>query len=323
MPDALSSLALLNPNLTDLRLDFCGRMNDEVFNTWSTSLPNLERIELLGPFLIRVPAWVRFLKSHPQLKGFLITQSPRFDLECIKSLCQSCKNLTELRLKEIGKLDDKFIGHLKKLTKLTHLDLSDPTESLSVKALVDMLSVLGPSLTHLDLSGQNAISDDFLKDGLEPHLRNITSLSLNNIPLLTDGAFASVFEAWSESQSNMNLHMLSLSRIFELGSQTLLAILSHPCASCMTHLNINAWRYSSEEALKTIGEKAGQLMKLDIGWNRDVDDFTVKTILEGCPKLEELKVWGCNKVTANCPKRVSTSLFFGLDLHFTSLICVS
>src|SRR5258708_35016290 len=63
-PPALTTLALLNPNLTSLRIDFCGYLDCAVLNSWSTSLPSLTRLELLGPFLIRVPAWISFFQSH-------------------------------------------------------------------------------------------------------------------------------------------------------------------------------------------------------------------------------------------------------------------
>ncbi|KAI9462529.1 hypothetical protein F5148DRAFT_220911 [Russula earlei] len=85
-PPALKTLALLNPNLTSLRIDFCGHLDDAVLNAWSTSLPSITRLELLGPFLVRVPAWVSFFKSHPQLEALLLNQSPRFDLECMSAL---------------------------------------------------------------------------------------------------------------------------------------------------------------------------------------------------------------------------------------------
>ncbi|THH08605.1 hypothetical protein EW146_g8939 [Bondarzewia mesenterica] len=303
IPDALSSLAYLNPNLTNLRLDFCGRMNDSVVESWSTVFPNLERIELLGPFLVRVPGWMQFFKSHPQLKGFLITQSPRFDLECIRMLSENCKNLTELRLKEVGKLNDGFLEHIEKLIHITHLDLSDPSDSLSEHAVTRLLSILGPKLAQLDLSGHGLLGDEFLKDAFKPHLRNLRSLALNNLPLVTDAAFASLFEAWSNSQFNLKIATLSFARVPELGSKSLVTILSHPCSSCLTHLNINGWRHTSEDALKAIGEHARELRKLDIGWNREVDDFIVKAVLDGCSRLEEIKLWGCNKVTANCPRK--------------------
>ena len=115
-------------------------MDDTVATAWATSLPNLRRVELLGPFLVRAPAWQTFFRAHPNLEGFLITQSPRFDVECMQVLIESCPQLKELRLKEVGKLCDEFLECLKSLGgQLTYLDLSYPgtADALSERALIN------------------------------------------------------------------------------------------------------------------------------------------------------------------------------------------
>ena len=117
IPSALSTLASLNPNLTDLRLDFCGRMNNEVIASWNTSLPALTRVELLGPFLVHASSWISFFEHHRDLKGFLITQSPRFNLACIESLIKNCQGVEELRLKEIGQMEDAFLPSPERIVK--------------------------------------------------------------------------------------------------------------------------------------------------------------------------------------------------------------
>ncbi|TFY82775.1 hypothetical protein EWM64_g1228 [Hericium alpestre] len=194
IPDSLCSLAYLNPNLTSLRIDFCGRINNDVVKTWSTALPALTRLELLGPYLVRPPAWIQFFETHPQLQG-----------------------LTDLRLKEIGKLDDSFLDHIKTMAKLTYLDLSDPAESLSEEGLIALLSVIGPNLTEIDLSNHKLLSDDFLKEGLQPHMARIRSLVLNGLPLLTDAGGAALFEACDNEKMVLN----SLSSLVVKSSATL------------------------------------------------------------------------------------------------------
>ena len=89
---------------------------------------------LLGPFLVHSQTWVDFFAARgAQLQGFLITQSPRFDLACIEALGTHCAaSLNELRLMEIGKLSDEFLPHIAKCSKLSSLDLSYPDKSLSV-----------------------------------------------------------------------------------------------------------------------------------------------------------------------------------------------
>ncbi len=286
--------------------DFCGHLDDVVFNGWSTSLPSLLRLELLGPFLVRAPAWVYFFQSHPRLEVLLLHQSPRFDLECMSTLAACCPNMTELRLKEIGKLDDTFLPYISSLRRLEQLDLSSPSISCSEDGLIALLEKRGAQLTHLDLSNHNELGDDFLKYGLQEYAPNLISLRLDNLPALTDEGVAMFFRTWQPSV----LTTLSIARAPNVGAQALPALLD--CAgSTLSTLSINSWRETTAEALEKIAS-ARELRMLDVGWNRSVDNFSIKVIMDGCPKLEEIKCWGCNRVTAECPRKVSLPSFVGV-----------
>ena len=303
---ALVTLAHLNPNLTSLRIDYCGRLDDAVLNAWSTSLPSLVRLELLGPFLVRIPAWVHFFQSHPQLEALLVHQSPRFDLECMSTLATCCPNVKELRLKEIGKLDDTFLPYISSFQQLEELDLSSPSTSCSEDGLIALLEKLGERLRLLDLSDHDELGDDFLKHGIQEYAPNLVSLRLDNLPALTDEGVATFFHGWRPSV----LSTLSIARAPNVGTQALPALLD--CAgSTLSALSISAWRETTAEALSRIGE-ARELRTLDVGWNRAVDDFVIKAIMDGCPKLEEIKCWGCNRLTTQCPRKVSLLCSVGI-----------
>ncbi|KAH9031849.1 RNI-like protein [Lactarius hengduanensis] len=302
-PPALTTLALLNPNLTSLRIDFCGHLDDAVLNSWSTSLPSLTRLELLGPFLVRVPAWISFFEFHSELKSLLVHQSPRFDLECMSALARHCPDITELRLKEIGKLDDTFLPHISALQHLEQLDLSSPSASCSSDGLLGVLHARGAQLTHLDLSGHEELDDDFLQDGICAHAQRLVSLRLDNLPTLTDEGVAAFFRAWTPTA----LSTLSIARAHEVGASALPALLECAARTTLSALNISSWGNTTADALANIAS-ARELRALDVGWNRAVDDFVIKAILDGCPKLEEIKCWGCNQVTSGCPRKSNVSL---------------
>ncbi|KAI0713902.1 RNI-like protein [Earliella scabrosa] len=309
-PPALCTLASLNPNLTNLRLDFCGRMDDTVASAWAAALPNLKRIELLGPFLVRAPAWQTFFRAHPGLEGFLITQSPRFDIECMRVLVENCANLKELRLKEVGLLSDEFLECLKPLGgQLTYLDLSYPgkDDALTERALIDFLEVVGGTLDHLDLSGNVDITDAVLFQGIKPHVLSLSSLVLANTPELTDAGVGEFFGNWKAP----SLSALDMSRNDLLADAALKALVAHSGAD-LTHLNINGWKSVSEDALKLIPRTATALKKLDVGWCRAVDDWFVKSVLERCEDIEEIKVFGCGHLTENCARKRGVSML-GLE----------
>ncbi len=107
--------------------------------------------------------------------------------------------------------------------------------------------------------------------------------------------------------------MLDASRNEALGDLALAGILRHSRHK-LTQLSINDWKDISGDALSTIGRLGVELRKLDVAFCRAVDDFVVKIWLEGEKKrgvqtggyraLEELKVWGCNRVTSACPTKV-------------------
>lgn len=293
-PAAFVTLGHLNPNLTALRLDFCGLISDEVLNSWCTSLPSLVHLQLFGPFLVRPAAWIAFFESHPQLESFLITQSPRFNLECLQNLIDtSLKTLKRLGLREVGLLSDDFLAPIALLSgQLVYLDISEPSNSCSDEAITSLLEAVGSTLTHLNLSGHIKLSNDVLQSGLLPNTGILQELILSNIPLFTDEGVAHFFSEWS----NTPLTVLNLSRNPVLSTDSLVELLNHSGAGIQS-LDVNGWKNVSATALSNIAKQAKDLRKIDLGWCREVDDFIVKGILESCKAwLSEVKVWGCNKV---------------------------
>ncbi|KAF8891110.1 hypothetical protein CPB84DRAFT_1939292 [Gymnopilus junonius] len=318
---ALETLVYHNANLVSLRLDFCGHLDDNSFKVFSTSLPALERIELLGPFLVRPPAWQNFFKSHPGLTGFLINQSPRFDEDCVKSLVNNCPQITNLRLKQVGQMQGSFLLHIATLKQgLQYLDISEPSQSCSEASMIKLLRAVGKTLTHLDVSKHADLTDGFLKKGLIPFTGALQSLVLSYLPELTDQGLSDFFNGWT---SNSALFSLDVSRNEVMGSAALEGILKHS-GSKLEELNINGWKDVGEESLKMIGQATQQLKKVDVGFCRAVDDFVIQEWLEGklkrghrtdgCSKLEEVKLWGCNRITVSCPRKKGVSIL-GVESH--------
>ncbi len=95
-----------------------------------------------------------------------------------------------------------------------------------------------------------------------------------------------------------------MSRAPDVGSNALNSILSHS-GSTLRELNINGWKETSNEALMELGGATPLLRKLDVGWCRSVDNFVMKSILDGCGNIQEILCAGCNRVGVDCPKKVS------------------
>ena len=305
---------MLNPNLTTIRLDFCGRMDCAVLKAWSTNLPNLRHVELLGPFLVRPHGWQTFFESHPDLETFQITQSPRFDVDCVQSLVENCTKLTKLRLKEIGLMSDDFLPHIATLGgQLTHLDLSRPgvPDALSEDAVITLMEAVCGRLTHLDLSGNIDLGDGFLFHGLKPHARRLSTLNLIDVLELTDAGVFEFFDTWADAVSPPNPPLVSvnISRCHELSGKALEALLVHSGRG-LEVLDINGWKAVPQDVLMQIGKSSPHLKRLDIGWCREVDDFIIKEVVENCPQIEEIKVYGCQRLTERCPRKVRSNVVY-------------
>jgi DNA repair protein RAD7 len=223
----------------------------------------------------------------------------------MRALVTSCgKSLEALRLREVGKLDDEFLEEIQRIKGLKELDIAEPAVSCSEEAVVELMGVIGGSLRKLDLSKHNLLTDEFLERGLKPYARVLDALALSYLPELSDQGVADFFGTWD----NHPLTSLDMARNHELGSKALKAMMVHSGAG-LEVLVINGWKDVDEVALKTVGQLGTELRKVDVGWCRKMDDFVVKGWMGmdervGCRRLEELKVWGCNRITARCPKKV-------------------
>jgi DNA repair protein RAD7 len=237
----------------------------------------------------------------------------------MRALVDSCgDSLETLRLREVGKLDDDFLEQIAQIKELKELDIAEPAASCSEEAIIDLMSNVGASLTKLDLSKHNLVTDEFLERGLKPYTNVLHSLVLSHLPELTNKGVADFFETWE----NEPLVSLDMARNHELGTEALSALMVHSGPK-LEVLVINGWKGVGEEALRMVGRHGVELKKVDVGWCREVDDFVVKSWMgmdeeqlqqgnkAGCRKLEELKVWGCNRITARCPKKVRGLDFVG------------
>ena len=276
-------------------------MTDPVLQHYASHLTKLTEIELLGPFLIRVQGWLDFISAvGPRLETFMVLQSPRFDIDCMSALAsQSGTSLRRLRLAEVGKLCDDWLPHIGAFTQLTYLDLSNPSQSLTDEPVIQLLSLVGAGLEYLDLGGNTVLTDTVLT-GIKDHAPALKELHLQKLEQLTDEAVSAFFTEYS----NPSLRIIDLGRNHDLASLSLQAILEN-FGSVLDRLDINSWKEIKNETLISIGTLAKSLTAVNVGWCREVDDFVIKGILDGCTKISEIKCYGCNRISATCPTKVS------------------
>jgi len=116
---------------------------------------------------------------------------------------------------------------------------------------------------------------------------------------LTDENIGQFFLEW---EKNSGLVSVDLSRNHTLSSLALNGVLQHSGPQ-LKSLNTNGWKATSNESLNLIAELATGLSKVDLGWCREVDDFTLAKIQDECDDLKDLSCWGCNRVTPAARRR--------------------
>ncbi len=211
-----------------------------------------------------------------------------------------CPNIQRLRLSEFGLLNDDWLPVISKLKNLTYLDLARPgKDSLQDDAVIEMLSKIGKNLVHLDLSRHIDLSDDVLVNGVAKFCPNLKSLRMEDVSGnpdlnkpdsigLTDEGVVEFFKTWN---GNDGCTDLDFHGCHSLQGDALNALIEHSGKS-LRSLNISGWKDVSIDALKGLGESCKKLEELDVGWCRYMTDFVIKDILEGCPEIKVIKVWG-------------------------------
>ncbi|TXT08974.1 hypothetical protein VHUM_02448 [Vanrija humicola] len=305
------AMANLCPNLVTLNLQYCGQMQTETLEAWGKSLRHLRHLELYGPFLVRKEGWISFFKAvGTRLESLSITQSPRIDLETIEVLVKSCPNLRTLHLAEIGKLDSEFLIPLAKLKHLHSLEISSPGgTALSDDALDTFLQAVGANLTSLNLDFNPELSDPLLVS-ISQHCPKLTKLSLRDIDL-SDAAVQSFFDARLKHRRPGFTH-IDLEKGHDLAGHSLRALIKQSDET-IESLSLLGWRNVDADAVSLLAG-CKKLGKVDLSWCRNVTDFTVKDIIDGCPAIKEIRVWGCNRLTDNVPRKRGLKVV-GIETH--------
>lgn len=282
-------MANLCPNLERLHLQLCGQLMAETLRHWGKTLPRLRRVELYAPFLVRKDGWESFIDScGERLEGFLVTQSPRIDLETVQHLAKTCPNLTELRLAEIGLLDGDCLAAISTLKKLKFLDLSAPAQSLNDDDVASLLAAVGSELEVLNLSANSELTDATLT-AIAQHCPKLRELHLRHLVELTNEGVAQFFADLSD-QGHPGLAVIDLEKGHDLRDEALKALVSQS-GKTLERLSILGWRDTTVDALEGLA-KCKILRDLDLGWCRKLTDFALKDILDQCDSIEKIRVWG-------------------------------
>lgn len=132
-----------------------------------------------------------------------------------------------------------------------------------------------------------------------PHLR---TLSLHSLAQIQSTGLEALFTDWV----NTGLTSLNLHRCVLIENEALEALVAHSGHS-LVDLDLNSVDEVEDTALRVLAAGCPLVQTLDLSFVRSVDDFVLKLMMDKMLGLKTLFVHGNNRVSDNCPSRVSLS----------------
>ncbi|KAJ2514573.1 UV-damaged DNA-binding protein rad7 [Coemansia sp. RSA 2049] len=212
------------PNVTSLRLEYCGQLNRHSLLDIGCRLRHLTSVRLDGAFLINSQTWAEFfLTMGPRLQSFKVKYAG-FGPPAMRALVTHCKQLRELRVSECVDFDDDCLAMLaipiteheehqqeaerakrsntngemgsvgwEPMACLESLELGHPHQSMTNQSAVRAIETVGSQLRILDLTGFRDINDDFLLKALDGNCGRLRELYLGECNSISADAFAEFF----------------------------------------------------------------------------------------------------------------------------------
>ena len=224
------------------------------------------------------------------LKKLVISNARKLSGKTVENISRKCDNLEIIELSECSLLVDG-VRNLVKLQKLRHVGLNY-TGPISESDLKFLLSNISKSLEYLSLNGQSQLMDDVLISVADKFCV-LNCLSLNECHLLSAQGLLGFFG----KMKNHILQYLSVLRNTELNDNFLIGI--YQKQTRLEVLNINGLISVCKNSLIKLSSCLTKLEDLDISWIRGVDDDVLMSLIQNCPKLKRLSVYGCNRISKN------------------------
>lgn len=240
-----------------------------------------------------------------------------FDNDCLDALVSHSPNLAHLQLAEIGRFTPASLEKLHSLKNLVSLDIArlgtPQGQTLQDDAVIALLANVGGNLERLVLEGNEKLTEKTLVEGIRLHCPVLRELSLSNLHQVETSGVEALFTPPSPDSdssaattpfSAAGLTLLNLHRVSSLSPTALELILTHS-GRTLRHLNLHSCDDLTAEILTDkLATSCPDLEVVDLSFVRSVDNFVVKALLDGCPKLRVVFLHGNNRVTSDVPRKV-------------------
>ncbi|KAH7082411.1 F-box/LRR repeat-containing protein 2 [Paraphoma chrysanthemicola] len=172
---------------------------------------------------------------------------------------------TEIRIQILRYLEPKEIVRCSRVSKSWHamcfdgqlwsdLDTSNFYRDISAKALVNIITSAGPFVKDLNLRGCVQLKEQWNKDGFIEACRNLENFSLEGCRI---------------DRTSIHCFLLQNSRL--------------------VHVNLSGLAGATNAAMKILASNCPRVEVLNISWCNNIDSRGLKKVVEGCPKLRDLR----------------------------------
>ncbi|KFZ08066.1 hypothetical protein V502_09560, partial [Pseudogymnoascus sp. VKM F-4520 (FW-2644)] len=292
------------PGIKHLRLRNAIQFKEKVMDYLTASTVELESLSLHGANLIDDEHWTSFLMAKgTHLRSLKVYHTDvSFGDEVMRSIKDLCPNLTRLKICHNQKVTSAGLYHVASLKHLQHLSLELYKPTIT-EPYVEIITRLGANLQTLSLVGIPLL-DDSLLQAIHTHCTSLSKLRLKRNEAFTDAAFAALFTHWR----NPALRIVDLGECRHVDSLTLdnpdrVGLCSVGFEALMAHsgrhlgsLNLLSCRHIERAAFERVfgeGKTYPELETVDVSFCGNMDDFVVGCLWRSCPRVKNLKVFGC------------------------------
>ncbi|XP_038878817.1 uncharacterized protein LOC120070955 [Benincasa hispida] len=277
-----------------LQLDQCGRsiLDFVVLSTLarsSNSLPALRSLSLTGACRLSDVGIAALVCSAPALQSLNLSQCSFLTFSSIDSIANSLgSTLRELYLDDCLKIDPvQMVPAMKKLQHLEVLSLAGIGD-ICDKFIQEFLTAGGHNLKELILTNCVKLTNKSIK-AISETCSSLRAIDLVNLSKLTDYALCCL------SSGCQALQKLKLSR--NLFSDEAVAAFVEMSRENLKELSLNNVRKVSRCTAISLACFSRNLVSLDLSWCRKLTNEALGLIVDNCPSLRVLKLFGCSQVT--------------------------
>lgn len=282
-------------SLRYLILDQAGRcLGPKAVQVLEQRADRLQALSIGGAYLWKDEDAARLITVCTKLSSIQCKACPLLGKEFAQAVA-SCPSLVELALYDLN-LESDSIQQLAKLSSLQSLSLGN-IRGLSDDLVETFLIQSGHSLQLVDLSDNPQLTDGVLAS-IRTHAVSLRSLHLARCKGLTPQGLEALFTI-VETISPPSLSTIDLGNVdHEAVTDDLVRLMMEASDQGVVHLDLQGARNISDRALESIVKECSESLEvLNVSFCPLLSDSGLGFLVDRCPRLRELQVWGCAQLT--------------------------